>query len=93
MPFISNLNNPTCASKRDVLELAILRYVLLSKKMDHIVHFYFYNALRCSYDMYILFSKKVDHTVHIYYCTTLPIIHTHLQKSHSNGSNKGHGQF
>ena len=26
IPFISNLKKPTCASKRDVLELAILRY-------------------------------------------------------------------
>ena len=27
IPFISNLKKPTCASQRDVLELAILRYV------------------------------------------------------------------
>ena len=27
IPFISNLKKPTCASKRDVLELEILRYV------------------------------------------------------------------
>ena len=26
IPFISNLKKPTCASKQDVLELAILRY-------------------------------------------------------------------
>ena len=29
IPFISNLKKPACASKRDVLELATLRYVVL----------------------------------------------------------------
>ena len=28
IPFISNLKKPTCASKRNVLEVAILRYFL-----------------------------------------------------------------
>ena len=28
IPFISNLKKPTCASKRNMLELAILRYVI-----------------------------------------------------------------
>ena len=62
---------------------------MISKKVDHTVHFYYCTTLPIIRTHPIIgtvflkykhhtISKKVDHTVHFYYFTALPFIRTVL---------------